>query len=90
MCKGTIRAGLSERYDSSNRSRNKHICCLSNSEVTKERRHMGDLPPMEKYGGFYLYQLPPCNSHLLNHWLKEVSFLTVDFPELLQDNNACL
>lgn len=51
---------------------------------------MGDLPPMEKHGRFSLYQLPPYNSHLLNCWVKEVSFLTVDFPELLQDNNECL
>lgn len=86
-------AGQNERCDSSSRSRNKCVCCLSNSEVTEEmrqRRCMGDLPPMEKYGRFSLYQLPPYNSHLLNRWVKEVSFLTVDFPELLWDNNACL
>lgn len=85
-------AGQSERCDSSRRSRNKHVCSLSNSEVTKEMRqkkHMGDLPPTEKCGRFSLCQLSPYYSHLLNHWIKEVSFLTVDFLELLQDN-ACL
>lgn len=62
------------------------------SPILKLRRKgdVGDLPPMEKYGGFSLYQLLPCNTHLLNHWVKEVSLLTVDFPKLLQDNNACL
>lgn len=85
--------GQNERCDNSSRSRNKHVCHLSNSEVTKEigqRRHLGDLPPIEKCGRFSLDQLPPYNSHLPNHWLKEISFLTVDFPKLLQDNNACL
>lgn len=86
-------SGKNERCDSSSRSTNKHVCSLSNFEVTKEmrqKRHMGDLPPMEKYGRFSLYQLSPHNSHLLNHWIKQVSFLTGDFLKLLQDNNACL
>lgn len=57
-----------ERCDSSSRSRNKHVCHLSKSEVTKEvrqRRHMGDLPPMEEYTvGFhfisFLHITPIC------------------------------
>lgn len=46
------------------------------------------MPHMEKYGRFSLYQLPPYYSHLLNHWIKEASLLTVDFQELLQDNEC--
>lgn len=35
-----------------------------------------------------MYELPPYYSHLLNHWIKEASLLTVDFQELLQDNEC--
>jgi len=43
---------------------------------------------MKKYDRFSLYQLPPYYSHLLNHWIKEASLLTLDFRELLQDNEC--
>ena len=43
---------------------------------------------MEKCDRFSLCWLLPYNSNLLNHWIKEASFLTVDFLELLQDNEC--
>lgn len=43
---------------------------------------------MEKYSSISLCQLPPYYSHLLHHWIKEASLLTVDFQELLQDNEC--
>lgn len=35
-----------------------------------------------------MYQIPLYYSHLLNHWIKKASLLTVDFQELLQDNEC--